>query len=60
LLNEHFLRVAFIYVCRKYRIGRIGEGHRQAAQRRAWAKREEEKMVEERRAFWNSNSEFLR
>jgi hypothetical protein len=39
--------------CLLDRVGWIWEGHRQAAQRRAWAKREEEKMMEERRAFWN-------
>ena len=30
------------------RISRVGECHRQAARRRAWLKREEERMQEER------------
>ena len=41
--------------CLLDRAARIGEGHRQAAKRRAWAKREEERMQEERRAFWHAN-----
>jgi hypothetical protein len=37
------------------RVSRVGEEHRQAARRRAWVKREEERMQEERRAFWHAN-----
>ena len=36
------------------RVARIGEANRQAAKRRAWAKREEEKEQEERRAYWHA------
>ena len=36
------------------RVSRIGEGQRQAAKRRAWAKREEERMMAERRAYWHA------
>ena len=35
-------------------LDRIGERHRQAARRRAWVKREEERMEEERRAYWHA------
>ena len=35
----------------------VGEEHRAAAKRRAWVKREEEKMQEERKAYWHA---FLR
>ena len=31
------------------------EEHRQAALRMAWAKREQESIQEERRAFWHAN-----
>ena len=41
--------------CLMDRVARVGEGHRQAAKRRAWVKRQEEKMQEERRAFWMAN-----
>jgi hypothetical protein len=41
--------------CLLDRVSRVGEEHRQAARRRAWVKREEERMQEERRAFWHSN-----
>ncbi len=37
------------------RVSRVGEEHRQAARGRAWVKREEERMEEERRAFWHAN-----
>ena len=40
--------------CLLDRVGRVGEHHRQAAKRRAWAKREEERMKEERRAYWHA------
>jgi hypothetical protein len=36
--------------CLLDRVSRVGEEHRQAARRRAWVKREEE-----RRAFWHAN-----
>ena len=41
--------------CLLDRLSRVGEGHRQAARRRAWVKREEERMEEERRAYWNAS-----
>ena len=41
--------------CLLDRLGRIGEGNRQAAKRRAWVRREEEKMQEERLAHWHAN-----
>ena len=41
--------------CLLDRVSRVGEEHRQAARRRAWVKREEERMQEERRAFWHAN-----
>ena len=39
--------------CLLDRVSRIGEHHRQAAKRRAWVRREEERIQEERRAFWH-------
>ena len=36
--------------CLLDRVSRVGEEHRQAARRRAWVKR-----VEERKAFWHDN-----
>ena len=41
--------------CLLDRVSRVGEEHRQAARRRAWVKREEKRMEEERRAFWHAN-----
>ena len=41
--------------CLLDRVSRVGEGHRMAAKRRAWVKREEERMEEERRAYWNAS-----
>ena len=41
--------------CLLDRVARVGESHRQAAKRRAWLKREEEKCREERVAFWHAN-----
>ena len=41
--------------CLLDRVSRVGEEHRQAARRRAWVKREEERILEERRAFWHAN-----
>ena len=35
-------------------LDRVGEEHRQAAKRRAWAKREDERVMKERRAFWHA------
>ena len=40
--------------CLMDRVSRVGEGHRQAARRRAWVKREGERMEEERRAYWQT------
>jgi hypothetical protein len=41
--------------CLLDRVSRVGEGHRQAARRRAWVKREEERMEEERRVYWHAS-----
>ena len=41
--------------CLLDRVSRVGEEHRQSARRRAWVKREEERIQEERRAFWHAN-----
>ena len=41
--------------CLLDRVARVGEGHRQAAKRRAWAKREEERLRQERKAYWHAN-----
>ena len=40
--------------CLLDRVSRVGEGHRMAAKRRAWVKREEERMEHERRAYWHA------
>ena len=40
--------------CLLDRVSRVGEEHRQAAKRRAWAKSEEERLQEERRAYWHA------
>ena len=40
--------------CLLDRVARIGEEHRQAAKRRAWAKSEEERVKEERKAYWQA------
>lgn len=40
--------------CLMDRVARVGEGHRQAAKRRAWVKREGERLEEERRAYWQA------
>ena len=37
------------------RVARVGEGHRQAARRRAWVRQEEERREEARRAHWAVN-----
>ena len=37
------------------RLARIGEGHRAAAHRRAWAKQEGERLEEERKAYWRAH-----
>ena len=41
--------------CLLDRVSRVGEEHRQAARRRAWVRREEERILEERRAFWHAS-----
>ena len=41
--------------CLLDRVARVGEEHRQAAKRRALVKREEERIQEERRAYWHAN-----
>ena len=40
--------------CLLDRIDRIGEDHRQAAKRRAWAKLEEDRVQDERKAYWHA------
>ena len=42
-------------VCLIERAGKVGLAHRQAAKRRAWAKREEQRIQDERKAFWHAN-----
>ena len=37
------------------KVSKVGEGHRQAAKRRAWVRREEERMQEERRIYWQAS-----
>ena len=37
------------------KVAKLGEGNRQAAKRRAWAKVEEEKREAARRAHWAAN-----
>ena len=41
--------------CLLGRVARVGEEHRQAAQRRSWTKGEEERREEESRAHWVAN-----
>ena len=41
--------------CLPDRVARVGEDHRNAARRRAWVRREEERVMEERRAYWHAN-----
>ena len=41
--------------CLMDRVARVGEEFREAARRRAWMKREEERIQEERKAFWHAN-----
>ena len=41
--------------CLLDRVSRVGEEHRQAARRRAWVKKEEERIQAERKAFWHAN-----
>ena len=41
--------------CLISRVAKIGNGHRQAAKRRVWAKREEEKRIEEAKCHWLAN-----
>ena len=36
-------------------MARVGDGHRQAARRRAWVRQEEERREEARRAHWAVN-----
>ena len=37
------------------RVSKVGEAFRKAAKRREWIGREEERMKEERRIFWQAN-----
>ena len=41
--------------CLISRVAKIGNGHRQAAKRRVWARREEEKRIEEAKCHWLAN-----
>ena len=41
--------------CLLGRVARVGEAYRSAAKRRAWAKREGERLEEERRAHWRAH-----
>ena len=41
--------------CLLGRLSRIGDGHRAAARRRAWAKREGERIEDERKAHWRAH-----
>ena len=41
--------------CLLGRLAKVGEAHRAAAKRRAWAKREGERLEEERRAHWRAH-----
>ena len=41
--------------CLISRVAKIGNGHQQAAKRRVWAKREEEKRIEEAKCHWLAN-----
>ena len=40
--------------CLLGRLSKVGEGHRWAAKRRAWAKREEDRLRSERKAHWHA------
>ena len=44
-----------VSACLLGKVAKLGEGHRQAAQRRAWAKHEDEKREASRRAHWAAN-----
>ena len=41
--------------CLLGRVARVGEGHRLAAKRREWVKREEDRREETRKAHWVAN-----
>ena len=41
--------------CLLGRVARVGEGHRMAAKRREWVKREEDRREEARKAHWVAN-----
>ena len=41
--------------CLLGRLAKVGEANRAAAKRRAWAKRESERLEEERRAHWRAH-----
>ena len=41
--------------CLMDRVARVGEHHRQAAKRRAWFKRIQEREEDERRAYWHAH-----
>ena len=41
--------------CLMDRVARVGEDHINAARRRSWVRREEERVKEEKRAYWHTN-----
>ena len=41
--------------CLLGRVARVGEGHRAAAKRREWVRREDERREEAMKAHWNAN-----
>jgi hypothetical protein len=44
-----------VSACLLGKLSKLGDGHRQAAKRRAWAKHENEKRVAAMRAHWAAN-----
>ena len=42
------------------RVARVGEEFRQAARRRTWLKREDDRIQEEQKAFWHANVRAVR
>ena len=44
-----------VSACRLGEVSKLGDGHRQAAKRSAWAKHENERREAARRAHWAAN-----
>ena len=44
-----------VSACLLGKVSKLGDGHRQAAKRRAWAKHENDKRVAAMRAHWAAN-----